>query len=1171
MIKVVIATIILYPYVGWIWSVLSVSGLILTVFFILGAVFQLQKVTFKQKNLVINYEKPKRIAAKRSAYSQIHETVFGMIKEFVPMELLKPTQQGLIDEKMDSFLVILVDCLHLLANHPLYESLWVNFLTVLEAHIKQYQKFRDECQGSLISNDEPRHLEDFNEYSTETDNESITWSSNLDKIQEQILLKMKATDTLHTSVGRGAEIEQQYLRGVANQVIHFNDSYSKTFPSSPSKIVQVALREWVVCKGMWPLINKICQPDTVNCYLLEKANRRLVLQKAVKSFRSLIEADFTIFPPPFLVSGPFPQTIFEKHRYGINVQKYLKKAISLIDLNVIKFEVLRELKKRSEELAEMNGTNSFDEIDDYSKYLRQLEFTLSKLEKKISFLNGNKESIIPSLKGKESKTPIVQSQLKDDLSLNMVLEKYYASGEEVGAIQSTSLFYFIDYLGKRKDSAKCMNQLRFWASAEKYRRLIWRINVGIVTDTNQTIADSPDKSEIFSGEAISRIQREALKLYNTHVSPDLPSTLGVTISPSLLEQFQRFVGPLISQNAQSPLHDDYLCVIKVQSEVLNSLESIFNDFQNSESFFKWTSESQSSKILNKDQSIQNTKLDVKSGLLKSLMKELQAISIKVIGKGGEKKPNELQKYESILITLDDVIIVEPTEAVAVEVEKSPVKDEDEEELDLQPPGEFKNNTSKISQVEAEIHSLMYQVECLDYLNIFVNKTKVDIEYQMMMMHILEQTKELLGYEVGELTRQRAKYESQEQRELLMQNQCIVHIEEDENEAEVNIGGKRVTYYLIHIVQGNGELGWTVKRRYSDFDALHQKLKEEFSFVSEFDLPQKTSGIWPNRAKNEIRSGRMKALEKYLQRLIDNHEVSKSDHLRYFLASSYKPDKKKLFSFDPDQPAMKKTQQKWAKTISTLTTMKIPEQASLKMKSFLESAKKRSSGNRESPAVDLDYNPVTVSPATDSTTTGGIVSSPLVQEEIASASDDDQSLESRNDFEENFHDHLDALPTNALLQASLNLLMQIFQFNDQPQWLKENTATMILQHHFAEQGPLETKLHRLIKSQIADENLCRLMKRFKEIISNPEHLGSTNMASSQSLRIETKQKYLASFSSMFSLRLDLFVRSLGLESSYHGISKLLDLFQNETLNKHLVFTLLDSSIHLIFQNIMFEKK
>ncbi|KAJ3322854.1 Intermediate filament protein [Boothiomyces sp. JEL0866] len=1044
MIKVVIITIVLYPYVGLIWSLLSVSGLILTIFFILGAVFKPQKVTFKRKNLVINYDKRKTSVSKRTTYSQVHETILGMIKEFAPLELLKPNQQAVVDEKLDKFLVVFVDCVHLLANHPLYESLCVNFLS------------------------------DFNEYSTETDNESIIWSANLDKVQEQIILKMRASDSLHHSVGRGAEAEQQ-----------------------------------------------------------------LVLQKAVKNFRSLIEADFSLFPPPFLVSGPFPQTIFEKHRYGINVQKYLKKAISLIDLNVIRYEVLRELKKRNEELTEMTGGSNFDEIDDYNKYLRQLEFTLSKIEKKISILNGNKESIIPGLKGKDSKTPVVQSQLKDDLSLSMVLEKYYASGEETGAMQSTSL------------------------------RLIWRINVGIVTDAHPMYNENSEKPEAFAGEALIRIQREALKLYNTYISPDLPSNLSVNVSQSILEAYQRFIGPLISHNAVTPQPDDYLCVIKAQSETLNSLESVFNDFQNSESFFKWASESQTSKIINKDQTIQNTKLDVKSGLLKSLMKELQAISLKVIGKGGEKKPNEMQKHESILITLEDVIIVDPADPISVEIEKSPIKDDEDDELDLQPPGEFKNNTSKISQVEAEIQSLIYQIECLDYLNIYVNKTKLDIEYQMMMLHILEQTKELLGYEVGELTRQRAKYESQEQRELLMQNQCIVHIEEDDSDPEVNLGGKRVTYYLIHIVQGNGEIGWTVKRRYSDFDALHQKLKEEFSFVSEFDLPQKTSGIWPNRAKNEIRSGRMKALEKYLQRLIDNHEVSKSDHLRNFLASSYKPDKKKLFSFDPEQPAMKKTQQKWAKTISTLTTMKIPEQASLKMKSFLESAKKRSSGNRDSPAADLDYNPVTVSPATDSATTAafsspsGMVSSPLVQEEIVSASDDDQSIESRNDFEDHNHDHLETLPTNALLQASLNLLMQIFQFKDQPQWLKENTATMILQQFFTDQGPLETKLHRLLKSQISDENLCRLVKRFKEITTTPENF-TQNITSSQSLRIETKQKFLASFANIFS-------RSLGAESSYHGVSKLLDLFQNETLNKHLIFTLLDSSLHLVFQNIMFERK
>ena len=128
---------------------------------------------------------------------------------------------------------------------------------------------------------------------------------------------------------------------------------------------------------------------------------------------------------------------------------------------------------------------------------------------------------------------------------------------------------------------------------------------------------------------------------------------------------------------------------------------------------------------------------------------------------------------------------------------------------------------------------------------------------------------MLGEEIGTLSRQKAKLESQGQREALMPGQCFVTIHELE-EPSVDPIAKHITYYMITVEQRHLMTGWTVKRRYSDFDALHQKLKEEFEIVNDFDLPGKTIGLWP-RPKAEMKAGRMKALEKYLQ--VCNNSIS----------------------------------------------------------------------------------------------------------------------------------------------------------------------------------------------------------------------------------------------------------------------------------------------------------
>ncbi|RUS26732.1 hypothetical protein BC938DRAFT_484194, partial [Jimgerdemannia flammicorona] len=97
-------------------------------------------------------------------------------------------------------------------------------------------------------------------------------------------------------------------------------------------------------------------------------------------------------------------------------------------------------------------------------------------------------------------------------------------------------------------------------------------------------------------------------------------------------------------------------------------------------------------------------------------------------------------------------------------------------------------------------------------------------------------------------------------------------------------GREFALYVIEVHQlaadGNYASGWIVARRYSEFHALHQQLKERYPAVRSYELPGKRGFL---RLQRNFVEGRRVALEKYLQLLIQNPDVCGSQELRAFLS------------------------------------------------------------------------------------------------------------------------------------------------------------------------------------------------------------------------------------------------------------------------------------------------
>ena len=99
-----------------------------------------------------------------------------------------------------------------------------------------------------------------------------------------------------------------------------------------------------------------------------------------------------------------------------------------------------------------------------------------------------------------------------------------------------------------------------------------------------------------------------------------------------------------------------------------------------------------------------------------------------------------------------------------------------------------------------------------------------------------------------------------------------------------------------------------------------------------------------------------------------------------------------------------------------------------------------------------------------------------------------------------------------------------------------------------------------KTFFSDLNLVEFLKHYHDLLIHPEQLKDLSVPqSSTSLRIDAKIKLHSAFS-------DLISRSLGTELCAKSIIMAFEMLQNETLNKHLIFTQLDRVVDLVKQNL-----
>ena len=404
-------------------------------------------------------------------------------------------------------------------------------------------------------------------------------------------------------------------------------------------------------------------------------------------------------------------------------------------------------------------------------------------------------------------------------------------------------------------------------------------------------------------------------------------------------------------------------------------------------------------------------------------------------------------------------------------------------------------------------------------------------------------------ELKRLLNEKRKLELDELENIIMPDRCAISI--GESQVTTN-DGKNFAIYPIQIQRLNIDgvvSGWIVMRRYSEFLTLHQGLKSKFpGIVNMYDMPGKLlNGIL--KIKRQYLEARRAALERYLQNLTRHVDVCKSTEFRKFVAH---PEVIRLLF---DVAGELNTKRSFFKNI--LQTVD----------SSVDSFKQRLRSNQISggaqPISSHDF--FGQSPSSS----GLLGSSPLHQPKpgmigaamnpssfnLNSAS---QQPYSSSAFSGMADRDLAGATHNSATDAVIDLFIELFELKERNNWLRRNAVVILLQQLFG--GTVERKVMESLRWAVGEENVAYVLKYI--IVSywpngvwGPQYPIRTVEARRRT-RLETQNK-------LSNILPEMIGNVVGRQNAKRGGLKWCATFQNRRLNQHLMYTIADELLNLLF--------
>ncbi|KAL6923199.1 hypothetical protein FSST1_000473 [Fusarium sambucinum] len=438
--------------------------------------------------------------------------------------------------------------------------------------------------------------------------------------------------------------------------------------------------------------------------------------------------------------------------------------------------------------------------------------------------------------------------------------------------------------------------------------------------------------------------------------------------------------------------------------------------------------------------------------------------------------------------------------------------DDEDEVHEAAPGDL-GLAEAITALSNDIDRLVAQEAVVESLT-----RKAELTNNTAELRILRKSKASLQREIRRKELQRQQYVIQESDNSLYGRSTIriksIQVGREED-------GREFALYVIEVQRNAGEqmpaASWVISRRYSEFHELHQKLRSRYPSVRNLDFPRRRMVM---KFQSEFLRKRRTALEQYLQDLLLLPEACRSRELRAFLSQSVITQGQDILDREDKKDMMTRLYDSVADGMDDiLGNIPVLDQISEAGQSLIAAA------------------------------TNQLNTVPLnVDEENFPAAEAEAEL---NAFENK--------ELEPFIKPICDIFLEIFELNKGNNWLRGRAVVVVLQQLLG--GTIERKVRDNVKMLSQDDNVLKCISLVQDSL-----WPGGEMQRDRKPRTATEKKKTRTEASLMLATLvpDLAGSVVGRVNAQAASRRIFATLNNSRLNAHLVFTMIDEIVSVLFE-------
>ncbi|EXJ85279.1 hypothetical protein A1O3_05954 [Capronia epimyces CBS 606.96] len=439
-------------------------------------------------------------------------------------------------------------------------------------------------------------------------------------------------------------------------------------------------------------------------------------------------------------------------------------------------------------------------------------------------------------------------------------------------------------------------------------------------------------------------------------------------------------------------------------------------------------------------------------------------------------------------------------------------DAEEDEIHEAAPGDL-GLAEAISALTNDIERLVSQESVVDALT-----RKAELTNNVAELRILAKSRSSLQREIRRKELQRQQYIVQESdnslygRSSISIKSVVAGKEED---------GREFALYVIEVHRQAGDqipaAVWAIPRRYSEFHDLHQKLRRRYPSTRSLEFPRRRVVM---KLQKQFLQNRRLALERYLQQLLQMPDVCRSRELRSFLSQQSVISPHNTSNASDAQDIVTRIYNSVTEGMDDfLGNVSVLDQLTVAGQNLISAATNQL-GISQGDVVTMEPGPV-------------------AEAEAELSAFEDKELE-------------------PFVKPICDLFLETFELNRGNNWLRGRAVIVVL--HQLLGGTIERKVRDLAKGFTQEESLLKYIEMVKEAMWP----SGGKLRDGKPRTVSEKKKSKEEASMMLAILIpDLAANVVGRTNAQAAARRLSATMNNARLNQHLVFTILDEVVGVLF--------